>query len=148
MSWWTFLFWIYFGQLFGKETACPFGFLLLVFWLWCRYFKCAFFPFGVLERKVLGNRIDSWLLPFFLFRNISLTFHANCLRQGMLRPIIILKLDCTMYSGLQFSRTELLKRLTDLVMVRRLLKKTPSWISDSMAWTSLHGIVEISSRYR
>ena len=42
---------------FGKNR--PFGFLLVVFWLWCRYFKCVLFPFGVLERKMLGNCIDS-----------------------------------------------------------------------------------------
>ena len=27
----------------------------------------SFFPFGVLERKLLGNWIDSWSLPSFLF---------------------------------------------------------------------------------
>ena len=26
-----------------------------------------FFPFGVLERKMLGNCVESWSLPSFLF---------------------------------------------------------------------------------
>ena len=30
-------------------------------------FSASFFPFGVLERKVIGNCIDSWSLPSFLF---------------------------------------------------------------------------------
>ena len=46
---------------------CPFGFLLVVFFLWCRYFKRVLFPFDVLERKVLGYCIKSRSLPSCLF---------------------------------------------------------------------------------
>ena len=41
---------------------CPFGLLLVVFWLWCRYFKCTLLSLWCLGRKLLGNCIDSWSL--------------------------------------------------------------------------------------
>ena len=44
---------------------CPFGFLLVVFWL-CRCFKCVLFYLRCLGRNVSGNCIDSWSLPSFL----------------------------------------------------------------------------------
>ena len=57
------LFWIAVWSLFGKK---------LLFWHSACNDDCAavtlsasFFPFGVLERKVLGNCIDSWSLPSF-----------------------------------------------------------------------------------
>ena len=47
---------------------CPFGFALAVFYCGAVTLSASFFPFGVLERKVLGNCIDSWSLPSFLFQ--------------------------------------------------------------------------------
>ena len=57
------LFWI-FWPIFGKNS--PFGFLLVVFWLWYRCFKCIFLCLLCLGRKVLGNYSGSWSLPSFL----------------------------------------------------------------------------------
>ena len=48
------------------ERNCPFGCLLVVFWLWCRCFKCVLLFVWWLGRKVLSNCIESWSLPFFL----------------------------------------------------------------------------------
>ena len=45
---------------------CPFGFLLVVFKLWCRCFKCVLLFLWCLGQTVLSNCIDSWLLPSFL----------------------------------------------------------------------------------
>ena len=50
------------------ERNCPFGFLLVEFWLWCRRFKSIFLSLWCLEQKVLGNCFDSWSLPSFLFK--------------------------------------------------------------------------------
>ena len=57
----------YFGYLLANfgERSCPFGFLLVMFCLWC--FKCVLFPFGVLNG---GNCIDSSSVPSFLFSEI------------------------------------------------------------------------------
>ena len=41
------------------ERNCPSGFLLVVFSLWCRYFKYVLLSFWCLGRRVLGNCIDS-----------------------------------------------------------------------------------------
>ena len=49
------------------ERNCPFGFLLVVFWL-CAL-SASFFPFGALERKVLQMKvivsIPDHCLPFY-----------------------------------------------------------------------------------
>ena len=72
MSWWFFFFfffffWISVWPIFW-ERNCPFGFALVVFWSWCRCFKCILLSLWYLGWKVLGNCIDSWSLPFFLFK--------------------------------------------------------------------------------
>ena len=48
------------------ERNCPFGFLFVVFWLWCRCFKYVLLSLWWLGRRVLGHCIDSWSLPSFL----------------------------------------------------------------------------------
>ena len=48
------------------EINCPFGCLLVMFWFWCRCFKCVLLPVKCLRRKVWGNCIDYWSLPSFL----------------------------------------------------------------------------------
>ena len=50
---------------FGERNR-PFDFLLVVFWLWCRCFKCVLLSLWCLGRKVLDNCIGSWSLPSFL----------------------------------------------------------------------------------
>ena len=68
---WCFLFldgrWANFG---GRN--CPFCFLLVVFLLWCRCFKCVLLSPWCLGRKVLGNCIDSWSLPSFLLNRFAI----------------------------------------------------------------------------
>ena len=60
------------------ERNYHFGFFLVVFWLWCRFFKCALLSPWCLGQKVLGNGIDSWLLPSFLFTHWDkLDFSSN-----------------------------------------------------------------------
>ena len=84
---------------FGKKL--PFGFLLVVFWLWCRCFVRTFSPW-CLGRKVLGNCIESWSLPSFLFKwylifksprmgwmipkDIKYNLHYGEVRGDVLRP--------------------------------------------------------------
>ena len=68
------LFWIAVWPIFW-ERNCPFGFLLVVFWLWCQCLMCIFFSLCSLGRKVLGNCIDSLSFPSFLF-NLFATHHA------------------------------------------------------------------------
>ena len=51
-----------------RERNCPFGILLVVFWLWCRCYKCVLLSLWFLGRNVLGYCIDSWsYLVAFLF---------------------------------------------------------------------------------
>ena len=71
MSWWFFF--ILDTRLPNLwERNCPFGFLRVVFWLWCRRFKCVLLSLCSLGRKVvLGNCIDFWSLPFFLYSLLS-----------------------------------------------------------------------------
>ena len=48
------------------ERNCPFVFLFVVFWLWCRCFKYVLLSLWCFGWKVLGNCIDSWYcLPFY-----------------------------------------------------------------------------------
>ena len=56
----SYFYWLFF------DHNCPFNFLLVVFWLWCRSFKCVILSHHCLVRKVLGNCIDSWSLPSLL----------------------------------------------------------------------------------
>ena len=49
----------------GGVRNCPFGFLR--FDCGAVTLSASFFPFGVLERKVLGSCIDFRSLPSFLF---------------------------------------------------------------------------------
>ena len=42
------------------ERNLPFVFLLVVFWLWCRCFKCVLLSLWYLGRKMFGNYIDYW----------------------------------------------------------------------------------------
>ena len=60
------LFWIAVLPLFwGKKLYfCTFGFLHVVFWLWCRCSKCVLFSLWCLGRKVFGDCIDSWIAFF------------------------------------------------------------------------------------
>ena len=80
----NFLFWIApFGYLLGKKLS--FGFLLGVFWLWCRCFECVLLSLWCLGRKLLGNCIDSWSLPYFYSyceRLVRLTHSLNSLVNG------------------------------------------------------------------
>ena len=59
------------------ERNWPFGFLLVVFWLWCRCFRCVLLSIWCLVRKVLGNCINCiniWLLPSRLFIKNCVTY--------------------------------------------------------------------------
>ena len=62
-----FLFWIAFFPLFWGERNRPFGFLFVVFWLWCCCFMYKLLSLWCLGWKVLVNCIDYWSLPSFLF---------------------------------------------------------------------------------
>ena len=91
-----FLFWIAVWPICGKETV------LLAFCLLCFDYGAValsasffFFPFGVLERKVVGNCIDSWLLPSFLLLMkliclISDSWHFSCSLLSRVIPFRIL----------------------------------------------------------
>ena len=57
------------------ERNCPFGFLLVMFLLWCRCFKCVLLSLCFLGRTVLGNCIESdHCLPFFYDRRDDFIF--------------------------------------------------------------------------
>ena len=60
--------WIAVWPFFGKKLS--FWLSACSVWLWCRYFKCVLFPIGVLELKMLGNCIEFWSLPSFLFAKL------------------------------------------------------------------------------
>ena len=55
------------GEIFILDRNHPLGFLLVVFWLWCRGFKCVSLSLWFLGQKVFGNCIDSRSLSSFLF---------------------------------------------------------------------------------
>ena len=64
-----FIFWIAVWPIVWERNR-PFGFLLVVFWLWCRCFKCVLLSLWCLGRKVFGNYIDSWSFPSFLITTL------------------------------------------------------------------------------
>ena len=68
---WPFFFFFFFFFFF-LERDCPFGFLLVVFWLWSRCFGCVLLSLWCLGRKVLGNCIDSWSICYQITYGISL----------------------------------------------------------------------------
>ena len=65
-SWWVFILDSRLANCWERDY--PFGFLLVVFWLWCHCFKCVLLSLWCLGRKVSDNYIDSWSLPSFLFK--------------------------------------------------------------------------------
>ena len=59
------------------ERNCPFGFLLVVFWLWCSCYKCVLLSLWCLGQKMLGNCIEYWSLPSFLFVSSKIYDKSN-----------------------------------------------------------------------
>ena len=75
-----FLIWIAIWPIFGKRN-CPFDFLLVMFSLWCRCFKCVLLSLWCLGRNALGiNCIDSRSLPYFLLKGSleRMKFSSEC----------------------------------------------------------------------
>ena len=58
MSWCNFLFWIAVWPI-SWERNCPFGFLLVVCWLWCRCFKCVLLSLWRFPSKTPKGKKDA-----------------------------------------------------------------------------------------
>ena len=66
--------------IFGDRN-CPFGFLLVVFWLWCRCFKCVLLSLWCLGRRELGNCIDSCWERYGIICKYSISVSQFSLRK-------------------------------------------------------------------
>ena len=67
LFWWFVLFWVAVWPIFGKN--CSLGFLLVVFWLWCRCFKCV-----LLSLWCLGTEGVRLLYRFLIIAFLSIHY--------------------------------------------------------------------------
>ena len=88
MSWWN----IFLDSrlaIFGGRN-CSFGYLLVVFWLWCRYFKCVLLSF-----RFLGTEGVRWLYRILIIAFLSIyerRVHSAYMGQ-FLNILILLQLN-------------------------------------------------------